>query len=71
MIWKHGKCENCGFAGLTVKKAMVPVNDLTESTAYHDQLPVLLVCMTCYHTPAGVESENKTHRRLPSEEYTK
>lgn len=65
-----GKCRACGFYGVLLRKPYVSRGDLNSITGdTSDTLPVLDLCLTCYETPAGFDSENTEHQRLPEAEY--
>jgi hypothetical protein len=56
----RGICQQCKFYGLVQPKDVVE-----EGTKIVEKR----VCLTCFYTPAGMPSENQTHKRLPEEEY--
>jgi hypothetical protein len=56
---------NCQFYGLLRPKTMARKVDLDSITGnISGNLPLLNVCITCYDTPSGCESENATHQKL-------
>lgn len=54
-----GRCMRCGFLGVCIEKDVLLGQDVQT----------LMVCVTCSETPAGRQSENQEHMRLPDEEY--
>lgn len=64
------RCRRCNMLGELQPQAFVKAGDLNAVAGYTpDASPVLLVCLTCYHTPAGFPSLNEQHERLPEAEY--
>lgn len=60
------------MVGVISRKQIVsPIKpeDSLSNDATADDMPLLNVCVTCFHTPAGCASENLTHKRLPEHEY--
>lgn len=71
---RYGRCGNCKMKGLLLSKQMVrpiDVSSLNPANATDEpiQLPTMFVCLTCNETPAGIESPNLQHQRLPAAEY--
>lgn len=71
-----GRCMNCRMRGTLVSKPMVrpaDVSSLDPANCSEDPkaIATILVCVTCFETPAGIRSENLEHQRLPKEEYEK
>lgn len=62
------RCQNCHLWGVLQIKAMIRPQDLNTMTGEHtDAVPELWVCVTCFETPAGIESENIGHVKLPKD----
>lgn len=64
---RTGNCQQCGFAGVLKHKAVIPKastieieKDLADPSKPLDDL---LVCVTCFETPAGCVSENVSYRK--------
>ena len=65
-----GICALCRMRGLLTAKPVVTAADVSSiDGTCSDSLPIMRVCLTCFNTPAGFESENQIHRRLPEAEY--
>lgn len=55
----RGICQNCDMRGLLMPRVMVPDSESAAITGItQDDARTLMVCITCYETPAGVKSEN-------------
>lgn len=54
-----GRCMQCSFMGVCIEKQVL----------VNDEVQALMVCVTCSDTPAGRQSENQEHKRLPDAEY--
>lgn len=63
-------CDMCGMRGVCREKHAIRYDDTMSATATADEaIPKLMLCMTCFDTPAGVKSDNEKHKRLAPEEY--
>lgn len=72
------KCQVCGFAGLLAKKTVMDPQEIVDLNAritgdLPESVPCqeLLLCVTCFNTPFGCQSDNVLHKRLPAAEYAK
>jgi len=62
---RWGVCQLCRLSGLLRDKYVVGPGNVNDS----GPIPEIKVCVTCYHAPTGLLSDNQTHQRLPKEEY--
>jgi hypothetical protein len=69
VVGKRGNgCQLCGMAGCLKEKYIVTDEVVRNPDAAP---PRALLCITCFDTGAGLESDNQVHKRLPSAEYAK
>lgn len=79
MGFNIGKCGVCGFMGILAAPRVMITDELAKEIvfetdgAYDEDKPRKAVspCIGCLETPAGVKTENQSHRRLPDSEYAK
>lgn len=72
IVYTHGHCNVCSFAGLLLNKAVLPYRSfeaIADDPEGPGSLETLAVCATCFQTPAGCASPNSMHKRLPEAEY--
>jgi len=62
-VMKVGVCEGCKMRGLLRERPVVPPANIVAALTYlDDPLATLMLCITCFETPAGCVSENLKRR---------